>query len=172
MRWRQMFLALALIIPAVAFELSVLSRLGLPGATPDLVAVLVGAVAVVCGSGVGAIAGFTGGLLLDLVPPADGIVGIWAAVFTIVGYLIGSRDSLLLRGRVVATLEVAVGGLAAVVGRVLLGGVLGDPRVVWQSLPLLLVTEFLYCLVLVALVLPVVGFLARRLAQPGEARSA
>ncbi len=170
MRWRQLLLALALIVPAVAFEMAVLSRLGLPGATPDLVAVLVGALAATCGAGVGSIAGFVAGMLLDLVPPADGTVGVWAVGLTLVGYVIGSRYSLLTRSRTATVAEVALAGPVAALIRLLLGGLLGDSRVVWQSVPTLLTTDLFYCFVLATLVFPVVVVLARRLTPAGEAR--
>ena len=61
----------------------------LPGATPDLVLLVVVALALADGPGFGCAVGFAGGLLLDLVPPADGTVGRWALVLTLVGWLAG-----------------------------------------------------------------------------------
>lgn len=170
MRWRQLALAMALVVPAVVIEFGFLAGLRLPGATPDLVVVLVGSLAATCGPGVGAVAGFTGGILLDIAPPADGIPGLWAVGFTLAGYLIGSRDSLVLRGRWVVVLELAAAGVACVLIRLALGGILGDPRVAWLDLPTVVMTEFAYALILAVPALWLVSRLARRLGADVETR--
>lgn len=172
MRWRQLVLALALVTAAVALEFALFSRLRLPGATPDLVAVAVGLSAAVFGPGVGAVTGFVGGFLLDIAPPADGIVGLWAAGFTVVGYVIGARESLQIRGRLVLLAEIAAGGVVALLVRLVVGGVLGDPRVAWTTLPTLVVTEFLYTFVLAALLLPVAARVGKRLGAQTDTRPA
>ena len=172
MRWRQVALALALVVPAVALEYGFLAGLRLPGATPDLLVVVVGSLAATCGAGVGAVSGFAGGMLLDLAPPADGLPGTWAALFTLIGYVIGSRDSLVLRGRLVVVLEVATAGVASVLGRMVLGGILGDPRVEWNNLPTLVMTEFLYALILAPFAMWLIVRLARRLGASTETRPA
>lgn len=78
-----------LIALAVVVQVTLLSRLGLPAATPDLVLVMTAAVGCARGSAAGAAAGFGGGLLLDLAPPADHPAGQWAIVLTVVGHVAG-----------------------------------------------------------------------------------
>lgn len=78
-----------LLVAAVVLQVSLLARLGLPAATPDLVLVVVVALAYARGPSVGAVVGFAGGLVLDLAPPADHPAGQWALVLTVVGYLAG-----------------------------------------------------------------------------------
>lgn len=55
-------------------------------AVPVLTLALVVAVAWTAGPTAGALAGFGGGLLLDLVPPAAHPLGQWAVVFAVLGY--------------------------------------------------------------------------------------
>ncbi len=155
---------LVLLLTALLLQLTVLPRFGLPGATPDLLLVVVAALGLAGGEVRGAGAGFAAGLALDLVPPADGVLGLSALVLTAVGYVAGvwgyerDRGALLTIG--------AVSGLAAaaVVGYAMVGGVVADPRIVWERVPLLVGTQALYAAVLAAFVVPLVGALVRRLA--------
>ncbi len=79
-------LAVAL-FAAVVVQLTVLNRLPWPGAAaPDLVLLLVAAIAVGTGPAAGAVSGFCGGLALDTAPPAAHYAGEYALVFALVGY--------------------------------------------------------------------------------------
>jgi rod shape-determining protein MreD len=72
---------------AVVVQLTVVNRLPLPGGTaPDLVLLLVAAVAVSTGPMTGLLAGFAGGLALDIAPPATHYAGEYALIFCLVGY--------------------------------------------------------------------------------------
>jgi rod shape-determining protein MreD len=85
--------AVVLLVVALAVQVSVLARLPLPGATPDLVLLAVVALALAHGPGFGLVAGFAAGLGSDLVPPADHAVGRWALVLTLARHLAcGDRD--------------------------------------------------------------------------------
>jgi len=88
--WRKALVVTALPIAlfvAVAVQLTVVNRLPLPGATaPDLVLLLVAAVAVCTGPMTGLLTGFAGGLALDIAPPATHYAGEYALVFCLVGY--------------------------------------------------------------------------------------
>lgn len=87
--WRAIVVCAALLSLALAIQVSFLARLGLPGSTPDLVLVVVAGIALTYGATTGAVAGFAGGLLVDLAPPADHAVGQWALVLTLAGYAAG-----------------------------------------------------------------------------------
>src|SRR5690348_16148633 len=64
-----------------------MNRLPLPGATqPDLVLLLVTAIAVVTGPATGAITGFAGGLALDIAPPTAHYAGEYALILCLAGY--------------------------------------------------------------------------------------
>jgi len=85
----RVLLAAALVLAALAVQVAMLSRLPLPGATPDLVLLVVVALALAHGSTFGLMTGFLAGLATDLVPPAEHEVGRWAFVLTVLGYLAG-----------------------------------------------------------------------------------
>lgn len=144
-------LVVALVLAAVV-QLSVLGRLPLPGATPEVVAVLVAAVAVRRGVASGAVAGFAGGLLLDVAPPAAGVLGTAALLLAVVGAgagvvaertrapwptalltVVGSAAAVpVLAGLLAAALNRPTGGVAVVLGLV-------PTQALW-ALPLALLT--------------------------------
>ncbi|WP_205474916.1 rod shape-determining protein MreD [Nocardioides sp. SYSU D00038] len=78
-----------LLVLALTLQASVLPLLSWQGAVPNLVLLLVVAVALVRGSEAGLVVGFVGGLLLDLAPPADHTAGRWALALLLVGVLAG-----------------------------------------------------------------------------------
>jgi len=83
---------LALIVTVligIIFQPTLLARLSLPGATPDLVLVIVCCWAITKGPAVGAIAGFIAGLLLDVVPPGNNLIGVASIFLALIGYAIG-----------------------------------------------------------------------------------
>jgi rod shape-determining protein MreD len=89
--WRKALIVVALpvaLFAAVIVQLTVVNRLPLPGGTaPDLVLLLVAAVAVNTGPMTGLLTGFAGGLALDIAPPATHYAGEYALIFCVVGYL-------------------------------------------------------------------------------------
>lgn len=89
MRFNRMLLATTLVIVALVIQVSVLARLHLPGAVPDLVLLTVVAFALVYGHVGGCLIGFGAGLLSDLVPPADHAAGRYALVLCVIGYVAG-----------------------------------------------------------------------------------
>lgn len=153
---RRILVVAILLILAVLVEVTVLAPLDFPGATPSLVLVVVVLLAGQFGASTGAIAGFAGGLLLDIAPPAAGTIGISALLLTVVGYAVGrfaeSDD------RPWWSLAI-LAGLAAplvVLGGAILGGLLGDPRVRWDDVLGLMLTASAYALVLgLLLALPI-----------------
>ena len=154
-----------LVMVAIALQVTFLSRLPLPGATPDLVLLVVVATALSGGPTVGLLTGFAAGLALDLVPPADHEVGRWALVLTVVGYLSGLAQAESRRSAFVPLVVVA----AAAVGSILLyagvGALLDDPNVTWSAVTDLLPTALVYDVVLSAFAVPAVLALSRRV-QP------
>ena len=80
-------LALAVILlAAVIIQLTVVNRLPLPAAAPDLVLLAVTAIAVCTSPLAGALAGFAGGLALDVAPPVTHYAGEYALIFCLAGY--------------------------------------------------------------------------------------
>ena len=89
MRFNRMLLSATLIVVALVIQVSVLARLQLPGAVPDLLLLVVLGLALVYGHVGGALIGFAAGLLADLAPPADHAAGRYALVLCVIGYLAG-----------------------------------------------------------------------------------
>jgi len=84
---RKAWLAPVLIIASIILQLTVVNGLRLPGGgVPDVVLVVVAALAVANGPLAGAIIGFAAGLCLDLAPPGSLLVGQYALVFCLAGW--------------------------------------------------------------------------------------
>lgn len=164
LRWA---LVLALLLTALLLQLTVLPLLGLPGATPDLLLVVVSALGWAGGEVRGAVAGFVAGLALDLVPPATGVLGLSAVVLTAVGYLAGLLGQRKDRGALMTIVVVALLAGGSVLAYAMIGGIVADPHIAWERVPTLVVTQALYAAVLAAFVIPAVGVLVRRL-EPQE----
>ncbi|MEU3557591.1 rod shape-determining protein MreD [Streptomyces fragilis] len=164
MKLNRILLSGTLVVVALVIQISVLARLQLPGAVPDLLLLTVLGLALVYGHTGGALIGFTAGLLADLAPPADHAAGRYALVLCVVGYLVGlARPD---NGR----LRTAVGPMAVVVaaavGSTLLyagvGALVGDTAARDVGLGSLAFTAALYDLLLTPFVVPGVMALARR----------
>jgi rod shape-determining protein MreD len=160
---RQAMIIGSAIFVAVILQLTLLSRLGLPGATPDLVVVTVVALALAYGPLPGAIAGFAAGMLMGMAPPFDGILGIQAIILTIVGLITGAvvdprdRSVPVIMGMV----GLSTGGVVLL--NALFLSVLSGDRVVWDIVPGLTLTAALYGLILAPLVVPGIGKIVRSL---------
>jgi rod shape-determining protein MreD len=73
----------------VLVQVTLVAFLPTPWAVPDLVVVAVLALGHAHGPRVGGLAGAWAGLLLDLVPPADGPLGGWMLVLALAGAVLG-----------------------------------------------------------------------------------
>ena len=153
-----------LILTAALLQVTVVNRLPLPGAGPDLVLLVVIGLAIVVGPTAGATIGFSAGLLVDLIPPTATEVGRWALVFCVVGYLAGQVQVDARRSAFIVLGSVA--GLAALSVLLFAGlGVLfGDPRVTGEVVVSTMLSSVLYDLLLAPFVIPGVMALARRTA--------
>src|SRR3954464_13528093 len=89
MRVNRILLSAPLVVVALVIQVSVLARLHLPGAVPDLLLLTVLGLAMVYGHVAGALIGFGAGLLAELAPPADHAAGRYALVLCVLGYLAG-----------------------------------------------------------------------------------
>lgn len=150
------------VLLAVVLQLVVVSRLPLPGAVPGLALVVVVGIGMGCGPAFGAVAGFSAGLALDVVPPATGVVGTTALALVVVGDLAGRvRDP---RGLAPVQRLAVVGGLAALAAAVQLvfGLVLGVPAPSAGAMVTELLTFTATTTLLGAVVVPAVSALLRR----------
>lgn len=157
--------AAGLLLLALAVQVTLLNRLPLPGATPDLVLLVVVALALAHGPATGLAVGFAAGLALDLVPPADHEMGRWAFVLTLVGYLAGLARAETRRSALVPIAVVAVAAAGSVLLYAGLGALMDDPSVTWSGVSALVPTAVAYDVVLGAFALPAVLAVAHR-AEP------
>ncbi|MEV6332339.1 rod shape-determining protein MreD [Streptomyces sp. NPDC051909] len=164
MKINRILLSAALIVVALVVQVSVLARLQLPGAVPDLVLLTVVALALVYGHVTGALAGFTAGLLADLAPPADHAAGRYALVLCVVGYLCGLAKPE--NGRLKSASGPMTVVVVAAIGSTLLyagvGALVGDTAARHVGLGFLLFTAALYDLLLAPFTVPLIMAIARR----------
>ncbi|MDH6623380.1 rod shape-determining protein MreD [Streptomyces sp. LBL] len=164
MRVNRILLSSALVVVALMVQVSVLARLHLPGAVPDLPLLTVLGLAMVYGHVGGAFVGFGAGLLADLVPPADHAAGRYALVLCVIGYLAGLVKPE--TGRLKSATGPMMVVVAAAIGSTLLyagiGALVGDTAARHVGLDSLLFTAGLYDLLLAPFVVPGIMALARR----------
>jgi rod shape-determining protein MreD len=146
------------VVVAVLLQGSLVARLPLPGGSPNLVLVVVVAVALTGGASAGMLTGFTAGLLADLL--SDHPAGVLALCFAIAGFLVGLLETDAERSVLWPMVVVAVAaagtfllylGLLGLLGRPAAGGVADLPSTV------------IYDVMLTPFVVPVVSAVARRL---------
>lgn len=153
----RVFLAAGALLIALVLQGTVLARLPLPGGQPNLVLVLVVAIALLSGASVGMAFGFSAGLVSDLV--SDHPAGVLALCFLIVGFGVGLVNSHSERSLLFPLGVTAVAAFISYLGYAALLELLNHP-VDLQQLP----GTVLYDVLLAPFVVPVVGAVARRLA--------
>ncbi|MGW0393973.1 rod shape-determining protein MreD [Streptomyces sp. NPDC003042] len=164
MRFNRILLSSALVVVALVVQVTILGRLQLPGAVPDLLLLTVVALSLVYGSTSGALLGFSAGLLADLAPPADHAAGRYALVLCVIGYLVGLArpDSGRFRSAWGPMLTVVAAAFGSILLYVALGALVGDTAERHVGLGGLLFTAILYDLLLAPFTVPFVMALARR----------
>jgi rod shape-determining protein MreD len=169
MRALRVAVAAALVALALVLQVAVFPHLAWQGIVPNFCLLVVVAAALVRGSSFAATLGFFAGLLLDLAPPADHVVGRWALALVVVGYVAGlmRQDTRASATTVVAT--VAVSSLLGTSVYALSGIVLGDTVAGAGDLARVIAVALLWDVLLTPLVLPGVMRLLARL-EPAGAR--
>jgi rod shape-determining protein MreD len=126
-------IATGLLVGAMLAQVVLVNRLTLPmDAAPDLVLLVVTGYGLTRGPVRGAVVGFAAGLVADLLPPVAHVMGQYALVYCVAGFVAGrlgtERGS---GGTVIAAIACAVAGpvLAATAG-----GLVGDPRITLSSM--------------------------------------
>ncbi|WP_405447382.1 rod shape-determining protein MreD [Streptomyces erythrochromogenes] len=164
MRFNRILLSATLVVVALVIQVTVLGRLQLPGAVPDLLLLTVVSLALAYGHVSGALIGFGAGLLADLAPPADHAAGRYALVLCVIGYVAG-----LVRpdgGRFRSAWGPMLTVVAAAIGSTLLyasvGALVGDTAARHVGLTGLVFTATLYDLLLAPFTVPWIMALARK----------
>ncbi|MFI6443531.1 rod shape-determining protein MreD [Kitasatospora sp. NPDC050543] len=164
MRLARIPVSFVLILIGLVLQVSVLGRLQLPGATPDVLLLMVVGLAMVYGPTGGCLVGFGAGLLADLAPPSDHAIGRYALVLCLMGYAAGLLRSDYGRQRSVFGALLTVGG-AAVLSTLLyalVGALVGDTAARHVGLTGLVFSALMYDLLLAPFVVPAVMLFARR----------
>ena len=144
----------ALVLLALVLKVEVLPAFAVAGWRPDLLAAVVAAIALLEGPDTGLRLGFAAGLAQDLVSGTDELVGMWALVLLLGGYLAGVARPYItatpLVGGVVVTAAVAGGGHLAygLLNRLFGANVLPAPEVLRGVLIVTVYTALLAPLVL------------------------
>lgn len=160
----------ALLLSAYIFQSAFLARLGLPGAVPDIVLVVVIGLAIAAGPTAGTVIGFATGVLIGLAPPGTGALGLTAATYAIVGFAAGHLSMPMRKPPM--SLTAVAGGLcgASVLGLAILSSLMGSEHGSWSLAAWLAVTSAAYGMALAYLALPLVGSLFR--GAPGHGQTA
>ncbi len=131
---RRAALAAALLLLAILIQVTLVTNLPWPGAAgPDLVLVVVVALALTGGPVEGMLAGFCAGLALDVAPPATHLIGQYALVFCLVGYGCGRVGGHLSESVWAPMGVVAIGSAAGELLFALTGMIFGDLDVTWSA---------------------------------------
>ncbi|MET9398286.1 rod shape-determining protein MreD [Kitasatospora sp. NPDC002965] len=164
MRLARIPVSAALILLGLILQVSVFGRLQLPGATPDILLLVVVGLAMVYGPTGGCLVGFAAGLLADVAPPSDHAIGRYALVLCLMGYAAGLLRPEHGRQRSVsgALLVVSVAAIASTLLYAMVGALVGDTAARHVGLGSLVLTAMLYDLLLAPFVVPVVMVLGRR----------
>lgn len=162
MMWRQVLIVGISVLFATIIELTLLSRLEFPGATPDLVIVVVVAIALAMGPTQGAVAGFSAGVLVDLAPPADTLLGVNAIVYMAIGFVTGfvidPRDR-------TVPIEMGIVGLSAGAATIITGALdtlMGSGRVSWESMPGMALSSAVYAVIMAPVAILGIEWIVRK----------
>ena len=161
---RRVLLPAVLVVVALLLQLTVLDQLPLPGGvSPDLLLLVVVALALSSGPTAGLITGFCAGLALDIAPPSNHLIGVYALVFCLVGYFCGLVAADLENSVLLPLAASALGAAGGAALYAVAGVFLGNPDVTGQSVRHVLPLSVAYDVLLSPFVLYAVA-LASRLA--------
>jgi rod shape-determining protein MreD len=158
----------AFVLTALLVQVTILNRIPLPNGRPDLIVLVVVALALVRGPEYGAVLGFLSGLAADVAPPADHTLGRVALAYAAVGYAAGLLEDAEERSVLAAVLVVAGGSALAVITYAGVGALIGDGRITLSALGNSLLATVIYDVVLAPFVVPVVSGTARRADPAGH----
>lgn len=166
-------LAALFLLLAVTVQTSVLPHIAVAGVSCDLVMIVVVALALSRGAEWGAIAGFLGGLMLDVVPPADHTAGRWALALALSGYVAGlvrRETSAGPVGPLAVALTVVLGAVLSLTVYSATGSLLHDPAVDWGEFGVRLGIAAGYDVVGAIVVVPLVMWVMGRVVPARERR--
>ncbi|MFI7699326.1 rod shape-determining protein MreD [Nonomuraea sp. NPDC049480] len=135
------------VLLALLAQVVLVNRVPLPaGGAPDLVLLVVVGAALTRGASSGAMLGFFAGMLVDIMPPTAHLVGQYAFVLALVGYVAGRGA-----GGPVTTVVLCV--LMAPLLAAAVGMLISDPRVTMSTLTEQVPVTVVYTLVMSPIVI-------------------
>jgi rod shape-determining protein MreD len=155
-------LRIVIVFVAAVLQVTIMNQLPLPGGKPDLMVLVVIGIALAAGPQRGALFGFFGGFITDVMPPAAHIAGRDAFAYTIVGYLAGLAENSEETSLLTTVAVVAAGSAGAVLFYAGLGGLIGDARITPTATLHALLGTVVYDVVLAPFVVRPVAAVARR----------
>ncbi|WP_242606447.1 rod shape-determining protein MreD [Protofrankia symbiont of Coriaria ruscifolia] len=159
-RGRTVVVTVAVMVVLTVLQLSVIAALDLPLGSPDIVLIVLSFVALSQGPVVGAVVGFTVGLLADLL--STHVLGQTAMVFSLVGYGVGLAGDETDRTAYLPLVVVAAASALGTAGHAAMAGIIGHPSLTGTQTLLRAVGAALYALVLTPVVFPLVTAGMRR----------
>lgn len=144
----------AVILLAVILQVAVFNLVAVNGVVPNLALIVVVAASIARGPQLGAVVGFTAGLLIDLAPPADHVAGRWALALVLVAVLAGRVRADARRSPLVGLTTVAVCSFVGTSLFALSGVVLGDHALPPGEMVQVIGIALLWDLVIAPFVLP------------------
>lgn len=152
--------AVALLV-AVILQVAIAPYLAVFGVVPNIVFLVVVTLALVEGPVAGCAAGFVGGLMFDLL--GSGVVGPYALVLTVVGYVAGlMQANMFAEGWLLPVSVVAVASLATEVSYGIILAIVGAGESFWAGALTVMLPGALYNTILAVLVYPWLARLLRR----------
>ena len=142
------------ILLAVILQVAVFNLVAVNGVVPNLALIVVVAASIARGPQLGAVVGFTAGLLIDLAPPADHVAGRWALALVIVAVLAGRVRGDARRSPLAGLTTVAVCSFVGTSLFALSGVVLGDHALPPGEMVQVIGIALLWDLVVAPFVLP------------------
>jgi rod shape-determining protein MreD len=156
------FFLLFVLATAAAVEVALLGPIGLPGATPPLVMILVLSASIRRTPNRAALVGFVAGIIVDAMPSSVTPLGVSAFAFALMAYVISNIRDLMIGSVGLPLIAAAVtGGLVPLVQQFQMSLIGADFS---RSEPLLvvLITSALYAVMLSTIVLPALAWLEER----------
>jgi rod shape-determining protein MreD len=154
-------LSIALALAAgFVLQVSLAPQLTVFGVVPNFLFLVVVTIALTQGPVSGGVAGFVGGLLFDLLNA--GVVGPFALVLAVVGYVAGTLNAnLFAEGWLLPVTVVAVAGLATEVAHGVVLAVLGTGPRFWDAFLTVMLPSTIYHTALAVIVFPLLARLLR-----------
>jgi rod shape-determining protein MreD len=141
---------------ATILQAAVAPHMAVFGVVPNLILLVVVTLALFEGPVAGAVVGFVGGLLLDLLGAT--VIGPWALVLCVVGYVAGSLSAAMFaEGWLLPVTVVFVASLLSEISYGLILAVLGLGGPFWTSLVRIMIPAAVYNTALAVLVFPWLG---------------